>query len=133
MPDSQKRPHIGHDSIDNHHDELFELTTTLDKALQLHSITHVEKIILFLEDYVDSHFKEEETLMQNNNSSHYDYHKEEHDIFKTKVAILRKRFDRGNSIAHIIFSIRELLDDLISHIHHVDIHISTLKEIKKDV
>ena len=125
-------PKIGHDRIDNQHSELYDLTCLLDQALSEHSLSKVDEIIRFLEAYVIAHFNEEETLMRDKFYIHYHYHKEEHDIFKSKVAVLRQRFDRDASFTHMIFFIRELLDDLITHVNHVDIDISELTEVQTD-
>lgn len=123
-----KAPEIGHEPIDNHHSELFDLTVLLDEALFEQSIAKVEEIIVFLEDYVVDHFNEEEQLMKNHQFAHYQYHKEEHDIFKSKVLVLRQRFNRKASLTHMVFFIRILLDDLINHINIVDI---TMAELTK--
>eukprot|EP01047_Picozoa_sp_COSAG01_P013497 COSAG01_NODE_636_length_14635_cov_18.612617_9_plen_134_part_00 len=128
MTAKNSAPRIGHEPIDNQHDELYDLITKLDLALETHSIALIEDLICFLEHYVQDHFHEEETLMQVQNYEGYAYHKDEHEIFVTKVSILRKRFDRQEPITHLVFSIREIIDDLIEHIQIIDTQIPIIKE-----
>ena len=120
-----KIPTLGHTSIDHHHEELFSLTTQLDRALEHHSLSELESIICFLEHYVEDHFLEEEQLMQKKNFKGLDYHRDEHSIFKMKVSILRKHFDRKDPITHLVFKIRNIIDDLIDHILIIDSLIPT--------
>lgn len=113
-------PLLGHASIDHHHEELYALTSQLDRALELHSIDEIESILCFLENYVEDHFLEEENYMEERKFHGLDYHRDEHAIFKTKVMVLRKRFDRKDSITHLVFQIRNIIDDLIDHILVID-------------
>ena len=97
----------GIESIDNHHDELFQLTTWLDTAIQTNQETELNKIISFLEHYVVDHFKEEEEIMQKADYLGYSYHKSEHESFKILVHNLRDNYNKKTSRTHIIFNTRK--------------------------
>lgn len=116
----------GHDQIDHHHEELFHLISSLDKAVRSGEDEQVDDIIAFLEHYVQDHFKEEEDLMLENNYSGYDHHKKEHLQFVTIVTDLRESFNDNKPLPHIIFAIRKVIDALVRHIQTVDIGISNL-------
>ncbi len=113
----------GDPDIDNHHQELFQLTAMLDDAIRSQSVEKLDSIISFLEHYVIEHFCEEETLMETHRYAFYDHHKAEHEVFKAHVSELRKIYLEGISLTHVIFAIRKILDKLVYHIRTVDIGI----------
>lgn len=117
---------IGEPSLDNHHRELFLLTSRLDDAIQSADMSRLNDIILFLEHYVVDHFSEEETVMRHHDYTGYDLHQSEHDILKFKVGELRKLWDRSVPQAHLIFSIRRTVDALMTHIRLVDVGIADI-------
>ena len=53
----------GHDHIDDHHKELFQMDSLLDQAIQSNRMASLEPIVSFLTEYVIAHFEEEEVLM----------------------------------------------------------------------
>lgn len=120
----------GHEQIDHHHEELFHLISSLDKAVQSGEDEPVDDIISFLEHYVQDHFKEEEDLMLANDYAGYDLHKKEHLQFVSIVSDLRSSFNDNKPIPHIIFAIRKVIDTLARHIRTVDIGIANL--VKED-
>lgn len=122
---------IGNHEIDEHHKELFHLDSLLDQAIRTHCPSSLEKIITFLNHYVENHFKEEETLMKSIDYQHFERHKKEHDLFKEKVKKLTQKFNSNFPHTHIIFIIRKLIDDLVYHIKHIDIGISKAIREKK--
>ena len=117
----------GHDKIDSHHEELFQLDSLIDNAVDSASVEDLNSVILFLEEYVIDHFKEEEHLMQDHNYAYYSEHKDEHDHFTQVVKTLRNKFNSDFPRAHVIFQTRRLVDDLVHHIKHTDIGIAHLE------
>jgi len=117
---------IGHRDIDSHHEELFHLVFTLDKAIQKGDEDGVDAIIAFLEEYVVSHFKEEEDLMLKHNYPGYSYHKQAHETFCLQVQELRYNFNNNKPLTHVIFGIRRIIDSLTKHIQTVDIGIADI-------
>lgn len=121
---------VGEPSLDNHHQELFLLTSRLDAAIQTGNPQHLDDIIVFLEEYVVSHFHEEESVMHHHQYTGYDMHRSEHDVLKFKVQELRKWFQGNVPKAHLIFGIRRTVDALMTHIRLVDVGIADI--IKED-
>lgn len=116
----------GHNHIDEHHEHLFSLITQLDNVIQTNRRKNIEPIILFLEDYSENHFKEEEDIMQQSNYIGYSLHKAEHQKFKHLIQDLRKLYDNDKPTAHLIFFIRKIIDQLVTHIKTIDISIKDL-------
>ena len=84
---------IGESSLDDHHKELFDLTTMLDDAIISNNPKNLEKIVLFLEHYASDHFAEEEELMIKKNYKGFNHHKNEHK--KLSLLILLKVSSRA--------------------------------------
>jgi hemerythrin-like metal-binding protein len=116
----------GHAHIDEHHEELFNLTSMLDHAVLSCRRTELNPIIQFLEHYSVDHFHEEETVMKNNDYIGYALHKAEHEKFKSLIYDLRQLYDTNKPSAHIIFFIRKIIDQLMIHIKTIDIGIKDL-------
>jgi hemerythrin-like metal-binding protein len=116
----------GHHNIDNQHQELFQLVSMLDKALSSNPRQEIEKIVVFLEHYVETHFAEEEELMMSHDFEGYTLHKDDHEIFKARVFSLRHDLDAGLPDSRLFFAIRMFIDKLVYHIKTIDIHISEL-------
>ena len=112
---------IGNKKIDHQHKELFELVSMLDRAIQKDPKTEIPEIILFLEHYVSSHFKDEETYMKRHRYEGYEHHQKEHDKFKEKVVSLRTDYEEGTKDAKLMFSIRKCIDSMVDHILTVDV------------
>ncbi len=98
----------------------------LDQAIRSSNLYQIEAIILFLEDYVVTHFQEEEDLMKAHHYKGYKDHKQDHEVFKARVAQLRETYDQGISKAHLIFGIRIFIDQLVDHIKTVDVGIASI-------
>ena len=118
----------GHHHIDEHHEELLNLDTMLDKAIASCRRVEVEPIIVFLEHYVKDHFKEEEDLMKAHDYKGLSLHQSEHRLFASFVKECRIMYDDNMPTTHIIFRIRKLLDQLVKHIKSVDVGIQGLGE-----
>jgi hemerythrin len=120
---------IGHQSIDHHHEELLNIDTMLDKAIRSNQRSNLEPLIVFLEQYSNEHFKEEEDLMLSHDFSGYALHKAEHEMFASFVKECRLMYATNRPTAHIIFLIRRIVDQLIRHIKTVD---ATMKYITEE-
>lgn len=112
---------IGDPSIDNHHQEVFHLVSMLDQAIRSTDEAKIRDIILFLEGYVQDHFYEEEALMKTHHYKGLKAHEEEHKRFKGLVKQLRIILESDPSKAHLVFKIRQFIDELIRHIKNVDV------------
>lgn len=116
----------GHEEIDSHHREIFKLDSLLDAVIRSHSWDSIANIVSYIQDYIVTHFLEEEQLMQEHNYGDYVFHKAQHEYLSEKVLEIVGLFDQKNSMAHCMFKIRAFIDLLIMHIRKVDIHIRGL-------
>lgn len=128
MTHHKKPLELGHSTIDNHHKELFHLTSTLDNAIRNQDDQKLDDIIDFLEHYVMDHFQEEEDLMKTNQFEGYQYHKDQHDVFRALVAEIRESYKEGTYKTHVIFKVRQFADKLVYHILNVDVRLSEIIE-----
>ncbi|NQY75091.1 MAG: hemerythrin family protein [Candidatus Margulisbacteria bacterium] len=118
---------LGNAKIDNHHKELFHLVSMLDNAIQLQNDRDkVDQIIRFLEDYVVTHFKEEEDVMKTHHFDGLIHHHQEHEIFYSRVQDLRQAYNDQATTPTLVYTIRKLVDKLVTHIQTVDIKMASL-------
>tara|TARA_B100000700_G_C14795362_1_gene737950 strand:+ start:14 stop:421 length:408 start_codon:yes stop_codon:yes gene_type:complete len=111
---------VGDDQIDNHHKELFFLTSTLDQACKDQKRSQLISIIEFLETYVMEHFSEEETLMKKMNYPHHQHHQDEHEVLRNQVNKIRTQYTQKTPFNELALSIRQLSDQIITHIYTID-------------
>ena len=112
----------GVNEIDNQHRELFQrINDLLDACNRGKGKEEVKKVISFLEDYVVTHFSEEEKYM-----GRYDYpeglsHKKRHAEFMENFLRLKTEFEAEGPGVHIVVSINRLVVDwLRNHIRKTD-------------
>lgn len=108
--------------IDDQHKELFSrINALLDACSVGRGKEEVGKVLQFLEEYVASHFSEEETRMQQYGYPGQAYHKSQHDEFRANFADLKKTFDaEGPGVFIVIKTNRVVVDWLSAHIRRVD-------------
>jgi hemerythrin len=119
---------IGIASLDHHHKDVFEMIQKLDQAIQQNTRQSFEPIIQFLEDHCTAHFDEEEALMKSHNFKHLDEHQKEHHLFKHKIKSIRKMYNENIHTTHVAYSIRLLIDKLITHIQVIDVKIKDIHD-----
>jgi len=117
---------IGDSRLDEHHRELFDLTTMLDTAITSNNPQKLNDIIEFLEHYAVDHFSEEEEFMKKHEYNGLKHHQHEHQKLTTLIQHLRYIYENKHPSSHIIFEIRKLIDTLTNHIQTVDIDIAKL-------
>tara|TARA_A100001015_G_C15029452_1_gene732347 strand:+ start:2288 stop:2683 length:396 start_codon:yes stop_codon:yes gene_type:complete len=127
--DWNSKLNTGFEVVDNHHKDIFFLDDLLHSYIQTHDKSFLDEIIDFLNDHMEPHFKEEESIMKKHQFQDYDYHSAQHDIFIKKIhdiiSIYKNQPDFGT---HIIFKLRQLIDQLIIHIQQVDIKLGSLNK-----
>lgn len=113
---------IGIESIDDQHKELFSRTNELLNACNTgKGNEEVGRLIDFLEDYVVTHFRDEERLQLKLNYPKYKEHKVLHDNFIKEVKGLKERFFNGGSTLTLTIEInKKVIDWLINHIGKMD-------------
>ncbi|HBF37238.1 MAG TPA: hemerythrin [Firmicutes bacterium] len=113
---------VGVTIIDDQHKELYQrINQLLEACNQSKGREVVGETIKFLEDYVVTHFGQEEEYMQKYNYPDYPKHKGYHTEFIKSFQELKARFDADGPGAHIvIMTNRIVVGWLNSHIRNVD-------------
>lgn len=113
---------IGVEKIDTQHKELFNRAgQLLDACNKGKGKDEIGNLIVFLEDYVVTHFKDEEELQRKYNYPEYKEHKALHDDFIVGVKGIKEKFTKeGSSLLLIVDINRKIIDWLVNHIGKVD-------------
>jgi len=117
----------GNSNIDNQHQELFRRFDILLTACnQRKGKEEVQNLLLFLGDYVKTHFSMEEALQKSNNYPGYPDHKKEHDGFISELQKLEEQFQQeGTSFPLVIQTNQTMVNWLIKHINARDKEMAT--------
>jgi len=117
-----KNLETGNINIDNQHKELFRRFDSLMEACnQRKGKEEVQKVLLFLGDYVRTHFAMEEELQRSHNYPHYPAHKEQHVGFIRDLEKLEQQLDQeGATLGLVIQTNQRMVDWLINHINVKD-------------
>lgn len=108
--------------IDDQHKELFRrINALLDACTRGRGKDEIARVIQFLEEYVISHFSEEEQRMQQSNYPAYATHKEQHEEFKRNFADLKQLFDTDGPAVHVVIRTNHVVIDWLKvHIKRLD-------------
>jgi hemerythrin len=113
---------IGVEAIDSQHKELllrFDKLLTACQAGQ--GIEELKKLQAFLDDYVHTHFNDEEALQRKHNYPDYEAHRAEHTFFIEQLNTLKAETEKeGISTHHVVETNNMLLKWLLNHISKVD-------------
>lgn len=112
----------GNSNIDNQHQELFRRFDSLLAACnQRKGKEEVQNLLLFLGDYVKTHFSMEEALQKKHNYPGYHDHKKEHDGFVLELQRLDGQLQQeGVSFPLVIQTNQTMINWLIKHINMMD-------------
>jgi hemerythrin len=113
---------IGVAEIDGQHKELFSrFNALLEACNQGKGREEVRRLLLFLNDYIKTHFAAEEALQIRHKYPGYAAHKEQHDSFIHKIDEFARQFNsEGATISLVIQVNQTLVNWLIEHIRKVD-------------
>lgn len=113
---------IGIEAIDNQHKELLLRFDMLLNACQAgQGINELKRLQGFLEDYVVTHFNDEEALQRRHNYPDQEAHHAEHLYFIDRISKLKEETSQeGISTHHVIETVNLLLKWLLNHISKVD-------------
>lgn len=108
--------------IDAQHKEMFEKVNALVRAFDTgkgkEEIMHT---LRFLSDYIVTHFKEEEYVMERSGYPYYLAHKSMHDEFIKNFAKLKDQAEQHGPSSYMVFEVKERLSWWIrNHINIVD-------------
>ena len=112
----------GNLAIDNQHKELIKRFDSLMTACnQRKGKEEVSKVLVFLGDYVRSHFAMEEQLQIAHSYPHYPEHKQQHEGFILDLQKLENQFrEEGASLSLLIQTNQAMVNWLITHINGTD-------------
>ena len=112
----------GNSVIDNQHKELFaRFDSLLTACNERKGKEEVYNLLLFLGDYVKSHFALEERLQQESNYPHYGEHKAQHESFIRDLLRLENQLKlEGASLSLVIQTNQTMVNWLIQHINITD-------------
>jgi hemerythrin len=112
----------GNNDIDNQHKELFRRFDNLLSACnQRKGKEEVYNVLIFLDEYVRTHFAMEEALQKRHNYPHYPVHKEQHEKFIADLQKLEQQLQlEGASLPLVIQTNQTMVNWLINHINAMD-------------
>lgn len=112
----------GNINIDNQHKELFRrFDSLMDACNQRKGREEVYKVLLFLGDYVKTHFAMEEELQKRSNYPLYPAHREQHEGFVKDLDKLEQQFKaEGATLSLVIQTNQRMVSWLINHINVKD-------------
>lgn len=118
---------IGVEAIDNQHKELLLRFDKLLNACQDgRGIDELKGLQLFLEEYVHTHFNDEEALQKLHRFPDYEAHRAEHVYFIEQLKKLKLETEKeGISTHHVVETNNMLLKWLLNHISKVDAKLGT--------
>jgi len=113
---------IGIEEIDAQHKELLERFDTLLTACEEgKGIKELKNLLGFLNQYVVTHFSEEEALQRKSGFPGYEAHRKEHESFVARIRKLQAETDQeGVAVYHVIETNNLLFKWLINHISKLD-------------
>lgn len=89
---------IGVELIDQQHEELFKRVSDFIRSVQSKGewedkLVKVKETLVFMQEYVVTHFDDEEIYQQSINYPEYEKHKDIHKKFKSAISDYVKRFE----------------------------------------
>ena len=116
---------VGVKEIDDQHKELFEYANALMTAIREgKDQNEVEKVISFLNEYVENHFRDEEKIMEEHDYPFLSFQKEQHENFIKYFKGLEDELkERRESRTYLRFRVQLLVVDwLVNHTCKEDRH-----------
>lgn len=113
---------IGVAAIDNQHKELLIRFDRLLEACQAgQGVEELKKLLSFLDEYVRTHFNDEEAIQRLNRYPGYEAHRLEHQYFIEQLNKLKSEVQQeGVATHHVVETNNMLLKWLLNHISKVD-------------
>lgn len=118
---------VGVEAIDKQHKELLlQFDRLLNACQEGKGIDELKKLQVFLEEYVHTHFKDEEALQRLHRYPAYEAHRSEHLYFIEQINKLKTEIQKeGVSTHHVVETNNLLLKWLLNHISKVDMELGT--------
>lgn len=125
---------VGIDEMDDEHKELFKRINALLSSLLGKSKDYdIGKLVGFINEYIDFHFRDEEKMMDSFHYPELEQHKKLHAIYEDYFDQIEKELKAGNFDASLLIEIQEkVVNWLLDHIAKVDkkygVYISNQKQ-----
>jgi hemerythrin len=108
----------GIDWQDDQHKQLFNhLSNLIDAMNEHHASTEIGKMVYFLEEYIEFHFKAEKDCMQETRFPDIEFHLRSHEKFSGIVRTMVQSFDKQGPSTVIVMKAQELVSDWV--LHHI--------------
>ena len=116
---------VGVEIIDNQHKELLlRFDRLLNACQEGKGIEELKKLLTFLDDYVHTHFNDEEALQRQHRYPDYEAHHAQHVYFIKELDKLKAETkEEGVSTHHVVETNHMLLKWLLNHISKVDMEL----------
>ncbi len=113
---------LGHAEIDKQHEELFRrMEILVDTCVAGEAARSVDEILDYMDEYARTHFRTEEELMLRHKYPGYQFHKEQHGIFRGHVESLRKQALQRRKSSDMALQINQMLIEWFrDHILNLD-------------
>ncbi len=113
---------VGITDMDSEHKELFNrINALLSSLLGRDKNYDVGKLVGFINEYIDYHFRDEEKMLESWNYPELEQHKKLHAIYEEYFAHIEKELTAGNFDALLLMEIQEkVVNWLLNHIAKVD-------------
>ena len=127
----------GVDVVDQQHFRYFELVNEyLEHAAEYTNTQDATERLVrsfeFMRDYVEEHFKAEESIMQEMNYPDYPAHRAEHEYFRSHIRSLRKRLEEDGFSGALAREVNfYVVEWFIHHILSVDNKLTSYLEQQK--
>ncbi len=109
---------IGHPVIDDQHRQLFDRVNRFAETIKKHrDFTLAGPVIDFLDEYVRTHFKDEEDIMEKHGYPFLDVQKDQHQRFTERFSSLEREIQEsdGSDWHFLLFKIQVLVVDWLVH------------------
>lgn len=124
---------IGHTKIDEQHRKLFARVNEFTDAIRKdRDFSHAGPIIDFLDEYVQLHFKTEESIMEMNGYPFMDVQKAQHRLFFRHLTSLKREMQENTDWYFLLFKTQLLVVDwLVHHTCKADRHLGKFLRLEK--
>jgi len=114
--------------IDMQHKELFKrINDVIALGAKSASKEETDKTFMLLEEYIETHFRDEEELQRSVGYEKHEWHKDQHRLFKdTYMALKDEYYKKGPGAAFTLQLNKSIIEWIVKHIKHVDVELGKI-------
>ena len=118
--------------IDMQHKELFKrINDVIALGVKSVSKEETDKTFKLLEEYIDTHFRDEEELQRVSGYDKIEWHKGQHKMFADAYKVLKNEYYKnGPSAAFTLQLSKSIIDWIVKHIKEVDVELGRFLNAK---